>query len=220
MTRALDAWPALWLSPWLLLAGCGSKPAAQPPIAKAAPALAPADASAYDPEWGDECNLRDESLPFGRGQTVEIATCANDPPPPEDTAVPRQYTAHLVVRRDGKITTTLTLGSFVVWEEGHEWRLAGTIESAVGSAAALAIYNDSGVGPGSSSYDLHAYRLSGDELIDIYENHASQFEVKVAADRRAAIVELCTGCGDDGERTTESIELRFDGSKIIERRVP
>jgi hypothetical protein len=206
----------------LWLAGCGPKSAATPAVATVPPNTAPAgaSASAYDPAWGDECTRDDDPLPFGRAQTVEIATCADDPPAPDGTAIPRQHTAYLVVRRKNEIATTLELGKFVVWEEGHEWKLVGTIESAAGAAAALAIYNNSGVGPGSSSYQLHAYALSDEELTDLYETDASGIEVKVSEDRRAATIELCSGCGDDGERTYETVELRFDGVRVIERRVP
>ena len=206
------------LVPLLLLASCGSRPVAQPPVATAPRDAAPDGASAYDPAWGNECT-RGDPLPFGRGRTVEIATCADGPPPPDGTAMPRQHTAYLVVRRQDEIAATLTLGQFVVWEEGHEWKLVGTIESAAGVAAALAIYNDSGVGPGSSSYDLHAFALSDEELTDLHESTASGIDVRVSDDRRAATVELCSGCGDDGEHTFETVELRFDGSRIIERRV-
>jgi hypothetical protein len=45
-------------------------------------------------------------------------------------------------------------------------------------------------------------------------------EVKVSEYRRLATLELCSGCCDDGETTTETVELRFDGSRMIERRVP
>jgi hypothetical protein len=207
----------MWMA--LLLAGCSSKLAARPPIATAPGEAAPAAASAYDPAWGDECTQGDP-LPFGRARTIEIATCADEPPRPDGTAAPRQHTAYLVVRREDAIATTLTLGQFVVWEEGHEWKLAGTIESADGVAAALAIYNDSGVGPGSSLYQLHAYALSDEQLGDLYQIYASGIEVKISGDRRVATLELCRGCGDEGERTIEIVELRFDGSQMIERRVP
>jgi hypothetical protein len=208
----------------LLLAGCGTKPAARPavrpPSATAPEARRQPATSGYDPAWGDECAMGDGPLPFGRARTIELVTCADDPPPPDDTARPRQYTAYLVVRHKGEIASTLTLGPFVVWEEGHEWKLVGAVESAAGAGAALALYNDSGVGPGSSLYRLHAYALSDEQLTELYTVSASGIEVKVSKDRRLVQIELCSGCGDDGERTTEMVELRFDGSRMLERRMP
>lgn len=208
----------------LLLAGCGTKPAARPtarpPSAPAPEARRQPATSGYDPAWGDECTMGDGPLPFGRARTVELVTCADDPPPPDDIARPRQYTAYLVVRRKGEIASTLSLGPFVVWEEGHEWKLVGAIESAAGAGAALVRYDDSGVGPGSSLYRLHAYALSDEQLIELYTISASGIEVKISEDRRLARIELCSGCGDDGERTTETVELRFDGSRMIERHIP
>jgi hypothetical protein len=100
------------LIPLLVLAGCGSRPAAQPPVATAPRAVAPTGAFAYDPAWGDECVGGGDPLPFGRGGTIELATCADDPPPPDGTAVPRQHTAYLVARRGHEIAATLTLGQF------------------------------------------------------------------------------------------------------------
>lgn len=76
------------------------------------------------------------------------------------------------------------------------------------------------LGPGSSLYRLHAYALSDEQLGELYQIDASGIEVKISGDRRAATLELCRGCGDEGESTIEIVELRFDGSQMIERRVP